>query len=31
MASRKDKKGYALQKGEYQRADGRYVYAYVDR
>ena len=31
MASRKDRKGYALQKGEYQRADGRYVYAYVDR
>lgn len=31
MASRKDKKGYALQKGEYQRSDGRYVYAYVDR
>ena len=31
MASRKDKKGYALQKGEYQRADGRYVYAYTDR
>lgn len=30
MASRKDKYGKALQKCEYQRKDGRYVYAYTN-
>ena len=31
MASRKDKKGRVLRKGEFQRAsDGKYVYCYVD-
>lgn len=31
MAARKDNKGRALRKGEFQRAsDGKYVYGYVD-
>lgn len=30
MASRKDQRGRALQKGEFQRADGRYQYSYTD-
>lgn len=30
MASRKDNKGRVLQKGEYQRTDGRYQYSYTD-
>lgn len=30
MASRKDNKGRVLQKGEYQRPDGRYQYSYYD-
>lgn len=30
MASRKDKKGRVLQKGEYQRSDGTYQYSYYD-
>ena len=29
--SRKDSKGYQLRRGECQRNDGRYVYAYTDR
>ena len=28
--SRKDHKGKVLQKGEYQRPDGRYLYAYTN-
>ena len=28
--SRKDYKGKVLQKGEYQRSDGRYLYAYTN-
>ena len=28
---RKDKKGYVLHTGEYQRGDGRYCFAYTDR
>lgn len=31
MASRKDQRGRALQKGEFQRADGRYQYSYTDK
>lgn len=31
MAARKDSKGRALRKGEFQRSsDGKYVYGYVD-
>ena len=30
MASRKDKKGRVLQKGEYQRSNGTYQYSYYD-
>ena len=30
MASREDQRGRALQKGEFQRADGRYQYSYTD-
>lgn len=31
MAARKDNKGRALRKGEFQRAsDGKYVYGYTD-
>lgn len=31
MAARKDNKGRALRKGEFQRtSDGKYVYGYVD-
>lgn len=30
MASRKDNKGRVLQKGEFQRPDGRYMYSYSD-
>ncbi len=28
---RKDNRGYVLHSGEYQRADGRYCFAYTDR
>ena len=28
---RKDKKGYLLKTGEYQRKDGRYSFSYTDR
>lgn len=30
IKARKDKKGYALRTGEYQRADGRYSYSWTD-
>ena len=30
MASRKDNRGRVLQKGEYQRKDGRYQYSYYN-